>query len=178
MATGVHGFQLALPHPYYTRYRINELRSDSSAPTKFSIHLDDSPSQSSFKPIALPKELHHADLYFSSLTKGEEIPLKNNTQFARARRSPFIVLEWKNTPLTIGQAWLFIYFIFSLEPEIEQFRLRLFGPEKQLLEKDLKAVGLAIQHPAASSSEEGLAIDEILVLRGGLSFWATFYLAR
>lgn len=160
-------FELALPHPYYTKYRVT--RTVTSSTTPFQLQ-QQAPSTQNQKQSALTKPLHNPDVSFSGLSKGdEEIPLNINTPWARARRSLSSTLEWKGAKVpSIGQAWLIIYVLFSLCPEQEHFRLFLKGTDTEAVRQDLKSVGLAIDHPEESTPSTS-AHDELLILRS--MFW-------
>jgi hypothetical protein len=169
MATTFESFKLALPHPFNTRYSVQQVANSDTPLTKFQLQLNDSNTSSSVKSTALPKPLHNSELFFTSLSPGDDIPLTNNTQWARARRSPSMTLEWEGISPTIGQVWLFIYLVFSVRSETEQFRLSLSGENSEKLGDEINTVGLAIPHPRSLEGELETSSKDILVQRS--AFW-------
>ncbi|KAK8022074.1 hypothetical protein PG993_012841 [Apiospora rasikravindrae] len=152
---------LRLPHPYLTSYYVVK----SSTNDELSQLEARNTEGSSGKP--LPKPLHNPSLYFTDLTdlkSSERPPESNNTPWGRSRRAPETTFVWDGEPPNLGQAWLLIYVLFTLRPSMEVFRLALAGVGKEQLAHQLKAVGLAVDHPVAT----GL-VDELVVLRS--TFW-------
>lgn len=157
---------LRLPHPYLTSYTL----AKSTKTTKAGVSLLQVQPQKSSNGKDLPEPLHNTSLSFSEPTdlKSSERPSEsNNTPWGRARRSPFSIFSWDgaNAP-TLGQAWLIVYILFTIRPEMEYCRLTLEGTGKENLAKQLRAVLLAIDHPAAP---EASSSDELLLLRS--TFW-------
>ncbi|ORY68445.1 acyl-CoA N-acyltransferase [Pseudomassariella vexata] len=156
---------LKLPHPYLTPYFLvkSSKQSENSTPL-----LQVQPKSSgNGKP--LPEPLHSASLFFTEpidLKSSERPPESNNTPWGRARRAPSSSFTWEEgTPTpTLGQAWLLVYVLLTIRPQMEVFRLTLSGPGKESLARQLKSVLLAIDHPIAS----GLT-DELVILRS--TFW-------
>jgi hypothetical protein len=162
-------FQLALPQPYNNTYRVHQI-SNGGLSAVFQLQKVSSPLENDAAVAAKP--LHNENLFFSKLSKGEEVSLDNNTPWARARRSLLSTIEWKESDApAIGQVWLVIYAIFSIAPEQEHFRLILRGEDVEHVQHDLKSVGLAIDHPISSNEhiEASQSQKELLVLRS--TFW-------
>lgn len=160
MTTSMRGFQLALPQPYFTRYHVQESNVPASDPA-FQILLDKENTSSN-----LPTQLHNENLYFSELRNGDEVPANNNTQWARARRSPVLTFQWTTSESpNLAQIWLIVYAIFSFHTETEQFRLSLEGPEFVKIQQDLISVGLAIQ----SQAGEDPNTTALIIIRS--AFW-------
>lgn len=160
MTTSMIDFRLALPQPYSTKYRVRQTNVPASAPA-FQILLDE---ENAF--LNLPVQLHNDKLSFSKLKKGEEFAANDNTQWARARRSPVLTLRWPTSEIpSLAQIWLIIYAIFSLHTEPEQFRVLLEGPQPEKLQQDLISVGLAIQNQAG----EDASTTALIILRS--AFW-------
>ncbi|KAI1324316.1 acyl-CoA N-acyltransferase [Xylariaceae sp. FL0255] len=156
---------LKLPHPYQTAYTwVKSTRMNEDATPLFQVR--PLATQTSTTPLSEPL---HSDSIFSTepldLKSNERPPDSNNTPWGRARRSPCSTWIWEgeNAP-TLGQAWLLIYFLFTIRPSMEGFRLSLNGSGKDSIARQLRDVLLAIDHPIAT----GLT-DELLILRS--TFW-------
>ncbi|KAK8108488.1 hypothetical protein PG984_014289 [Apiospora sp. TS-2023a] len=158
---------LSLPHPYLTSYYLAKSSKKSESSSNAFLQLETRNTEgSSGKP--LPKPLHNPSLYFTELTdlkSSERPPESNNTPWGRSRRAPSSTFAWDGQQApNLGQAWLLVYVLFTLRPSMEVFRLSLEGAGKEQLAHQLKAVGLAVDHPVAT----GL-VDELVVLRS--TFW-------
>ncbi|KAK3989744.1 acyl-CoA N-acyltransferase [Cladorrhinum sp. PSN332] len=156
---------LKLPHPHQTPYIV--VKGEQGA-NSFQIRPGN--AKSTDKPLA--EALHSDSLFFTSpedLKLGDRPKDDNNTPWARARRTPSVTASWKGeTPATVGQIWLITYVIFVLRPSEEAFRLGLFGFGTEKLAAQLKAVGLAIDHPTTAIKDAPVT-KELLVSRG--AFW-------
>lgn len=158
---------LKLPHPYLTPYVLattSRTLDDGATPL-----LQIKPQKTTENTTPLPEPLHNDAVFFTKptdLKSSERPPVSNNTAWGRARRSPASTFTWEGeaATLTLSQAWLLIYVLFTIRPSMEHFRLTLSGPGKDGLAAQLKTVLLAIDHPIAT----GL-VDELLVLRS--TFW-------
>ncbi|KAJ9315899.1 hypothetical protein DTO271D3_3877 [Paecilomyces variotii] len=163
-----------LPEPFKTAYEIQVASTDQTWRI-FRLAL------SSFDDgaIAPPEPLHHPSLVFSELLTpdpSQTPPEGNNSPWARAKRSPACYLTWdgEDTP-SVGQIWNVVYAIFSLRPDPEIFRLVLSGVGRELLSKELEAVGLAIQHPDPSAPpnqpipQSSDHVGQLVILRR--TFW-------
>jgi hypothetical protein len=165
---------LKLPYPYLTSYGV--------APGPIASTYVLRPLDAGSRELAEP--LHNAALHFTAPEdpKLSERPSEsNNTAWGRARRSPSVTASWTGMDFeqapTLAQLWLVAYAVFTLRPEEEAFRLKLFGFGVAGVAEQLRAVGLAIAHPAPAASPSGTAPgnpqpeaqDELLVLRG--PFW-------
>lgn len=154
---------LKLPHPYQTAYHVvNE------GPDGFQLQ----PRGNSLTP--LPSPLHNDSLFFKSpedLKLGDRPKDSNNTPWGRARRTPSVTVSWKGeSPPTVGQLWLITYAIYILRPGSEAFRLGLYGFGALKLSAQLKATGLAIDHPTtAAISAPATPSKELVVSRS--AFW-------
>ncbi|KAI0178394.1 hypothetical protein LQW54_003514 [Pestalotiopsis sp. IQ-011] len=155
---------LKLPHPYLTPYVL-----EKSSKTNKSVPFFQAKPQQAAKGQSLPEPLHNAALFFTEPTdlKSSERPAEsNNTPWGRARRSPSSTFLWEGPKApTLGQAWLLVYILFTVRPQMEYCRLTLEGAGKESLSKQLKSVLLAIDHPANAETAE----DELLLLRS--TFW-------
>ncbi|KAK4457158.1 acyl-CoA N-acyltransferase [Cladorrhinum samala] len=153
---------LKLPHPYQTSYVV--VKGEQGA-NSFQIRPKDSKK-------ALPEPLHNDALFFTSpedLKLGDRPKDDNNTPWARARRTPSVTVSWKGeAPATLGQIWLIAYVIFVLRPSEETFRIGLVGFGADKLAAQLKAVGLAIDHPTTAIKDAPVT-KELVVSRG--AFW-------
>lgn len=154
-----------LPHPFLTSYRVRSIDD------KRVLALEHQPPTA--KP--LPKKLHLESLSWRDLIFSEESeqpPSNDNTSWARARRSPYTVFEWKEQLPTLGQIWGIVHAIFLAYPTNEYFRVNLLGKDKETLRTELLTTGLAIAHPKPWGSKEHGAkgeAKEILISRS--AFW-------
>ncbi|ETS83919.1 hypothetical protein PFICI_05795 [Pestalotiopsis fici W106-1] len=155
---------LKLPHPYLTPYVL----AKSSKANKSAPFFQAKPQQVA-NGKDLPEPLHNTSLFFTEPTdlKSSERPAEsNNTPWGRARRSPSSTFLWEGAEApTLGQAWLLVYILFTVRPQMEYCRLTLEGAGKESLATQLKSVLLAIDHPANPETAE----DELLLLRS--TFW-------
>ncbi|KAK3347962.1 acyl-CoA N-acyltransferase [Neurospora tetraspora] len=160
---------LKLPHPYQTSYLV--VKGESGVANSYQLKQQDNKA-------ALPRPLHNDSLFFTEpqdLKSSDKPHISINTPWGRARRSPSVAVSWKeSTAPTVGQLWLIAYVIFTLRPSEEAFRLSTYGFGADKLARQLKAVGLAIDHPAPATPEQQKlhgtdAGKELLLLRG--AFW-------
>lgn len=155
---------LKLPHPYLTPYVLEK----SSIANK-SVPFYQAKPQQAANGKSLSDPLHNTSLFFTEPTdlKSSERPAEsNNTPWGRARRSPSSTFLWEGAKApTLGQAWLLVYILFTVRPQMEYCRLTLEGAGKENLAKQLKSVLLAIDHPSNPETSE----DELLLLRS--TFW-------
>ncbi|KAK4186297.1 acyl-CoA N-acyltransferase [Podospora australis] len=157
---------LKLPHPYQAAYHIVSANNNNNT---FQLQ----PRGASLSPLPFP--LHNDSLFFTSpedLKLGDRPKDSNNTPWGRARRTPSVTVSWKDASShpTVGQLWLLTYALFILRPSSEAFRLNLSGSDSSLLASQLKATGLAIDHPTtASINAPPSTNDELVISRG--AFW-------
>ncbi|KAK9794189.1 putative Acyl-CoA N-acyltransferase [Seiridium cardinale] len=158
---------IKLPHPYLTPY--GQVKSSKTSQSGAPL-LQVQPQQAS-NGKDLPAPLHSSSVFFAEPTdlKSSERPAEsNNTPWGRARRSPSSTISWDGTKApTLGQAWLLVYILFTIRPQMEFCRLTLEGTAKESLAKQLKAVLLAIDHP--KNAEAAGADNELVLLRS--TFW-------
>lgn len=162
---------LRLPHPYLTSYSIHQSRIAKVGSQWLQIVPD---AERSSCGETLPVTLHN-DISFTlpiEPDSRESPAASNNTFWARVRRSPKAEVRWDgNVRATIGQLWLIVYAVFTLKPELEDFRISMRGPNNKKLAEELKAVSLAIARP--SSEIDASAVDgehdELVIPRG--TFW-------
>jgi hypothetical protein len=143
-------FTICLPHPYLTKYIAKKTSIDQlhNVSYQLSESTEISENQSQESP---PAPLHNPSLHFSSLTDGHDIPLADNTPWARAPRSPSLTFKWTSIdPSTVAQLWLLIYSCFTVCYSEECIRLNLVGTQASLIRNELISVGLAISHPGKS----------------------------
>ncbi|KAI1849765.1 hypothetical protein JX265_008103 [Neoarthrinium moseri] len=155
---------LKLPHPYLTPYVLVK----SSKTSKAGAQLLQAQPQAAGNGKAPSEPLHSTSLFFTEpadLKSSERPAESNNTPWGRARRSPSSTFTWDGTSApTLAQAWLLVYVLFTIRPQMEYCRLTLDGSGKEKLATQLKSVLLAIDHPTESE-----AVDELLLLRS--TFW-------
>ncbi|KAG6009894.1 hypothetical protein E4U21_000996 [Claviceps maximensis] len=142
--------KIRLPHPYRTTYHLQASPTTTGADGIRSYFLRQDTTQA-VDAESLPEALHDEDILFTQLAavEADQIDESNNTQWARARRSPAWRIEWKEasrTP-TVGQVWLFLYAFFTLHGQVEAFRLRLQGRGADDLSRALLLSMVAIDHP-------------------------------
>ncbi|KAG5991540.1 hypothetical protein E4U54_003864 [Claviceps lovelessii] len=190
-ATSQHqqpSIKIRLPHPYRTTYHLQLLPTTTGTDGARTYFLrQDTTNGRDEEPF--PEVLHDERVLFTQLeaVEADRIDEANNTQWARARRSPAWRIDWeasktgktgKETP-TVGQVWLFLYAFFTLHHQVESFRLRLRGPAADELSKALLLSMVAIEHPrrvddaaatsAKTPAETSADTPELLVLRS--AFW-------
>ena len=137
---------VCLPEPYKTRYELK-----ATSPRSFRlVH-----AEQQNEGLAPPAPLHHESLTFSeptSIDQSKRLSNADNTPFAIAQRAPTVVLSWQSTqPPTVGQVWIVIYAIVTLQSKPEIFTVQLSGSGKEALSEELQAVGLARPHPGPST---------------------------
>ena len=139
-----------LPEPYKTTYSI-DVRAVHDGLRVFQLRRTPRPDEG----IAPQQPLDNPNLKFSDLAQPDASkvpPEGNNSAWARAQRSPVTWLSWEGAePPSAGQIWAVVYALLSLQTEYEIFRAVLSGEGKELLAKELRAVGLAAEHPSPSA---------------------------
>ncbi|PLB44517.1 hypothetical protein P170DRAFT_417196 [Aspergillus steynii IBT 23096] len=141
---------IRLPEPYKTTYDLQVI-SVQHGIRQFQLRR----SPRSDEGMPPPEPLHHDSLKFTDLSRPDATntpPEGNNSAWARAQRSPVTHWTWDGqyTP-TVGQIWNVIYALLTLQSDFEIFRVVLAGEGKDILARELQAVGLAIQHPSPSA---------------------------
>lgn len=162
--------KVRLPHPYLTTYHLPPSPKKVNGNSTYFLR-QEKPSGSE---SPLPHPFHDENFLFSQLKPAEadNIPDTDNTEWARARRSPVWSINWESTAApSISQAWLFFYAHFTVNHEVETFRLQLNGPGAKDLRKALLLSAVAIEHPRPvdESTQFDNKASEILVLRS--AFW-------
>lgn len=182
----LENLSICLPHPYLTRYVVKSIPRDliATAPEKlpikangtaFRLFLAATHEQNrNFQEPKFP--LHSPFLSFDSLTRGNEISVTDNTQWARARRSPSFTCTWISAQApSIGQIWLVVYFLFTAHFDEEAIRLFLCGSHTAVVREELITLGLAVAHPlpcretSMHDTWTSLSDQEIVLLRS--AFW-------
>ncbi|KAL6712233.1 hypothetical protein ACN47E_000110 [Coniothyrium glycines] len=168
---------LKLPHPYLTSYTVRTTRSPSQL-----VRNQILPSEGE-KPVAvgvaLPELLHNDTIHFSDiafLPKDETPPNGDNSSWARARRSPFLTINWTDGRPSVPQLWLVAYALVSLHPLVENFRIILSGKDDQSLAQDLYMTGLFHPHPKSSNpagSQQGHLLLRSTFWQGAASPFGT-----
>jgi hypothetical protein len=156
---------LKLPHPYLTPYLVKKTE-DGNTYQLTPGELDPGSQQP-------PQPLHNAAVSFSDpqdLKSSDRPNDSNNTPWARARRNPSVTVSWTATaqPPTIGQLWLIVYAVFTIRPGEECLRLNTHGPGSARLAHQLKALGLATDHPMTTTTNSQIPL-ELLISRN--AFW-------
>ncbi|EDU41117.1 aerobactin siderophore biosynthesis protein iucB [Pyrenophora tritici-repentis] len=158
---------LKLPHPYLTTYTISNV-APSGQPTSYQIQLI--PSTSTGKEVAPPTVLHNEAISFTDIATldGDAVPpTRDNSSWARARRSPYLTVSWNQDRPSVPQLWLVAYALVSLHPLVESFRVVLSGKDSTSLAQELYGTGLFHPHPKASNPTAPQ--DGHLLLRA--TFW-------
>lgn len=160
--------KVRLPHPYLTAYYLEP----SSEVQDGSQLLQLRKGEGAARP--LPQALHNDELYFTApqpVNQDTAVPASNNTAWARAQRSPSSICTWAGSAPTVGQVWLYLYAVFTVQEEVETFRLQLKGPDAETLAHALRVSMVAIDHPApVSSATKYTAVpNELLIMRS--AFW-------
>ncbi|KAL3475511.1 acyl-CoA N-acyltransferase [Aspergillus californicus] len=141
---------LRLPEPYKTTYRLQVVSVQHGVRK---LQLRRSPRVDDGMPP--PEQLHRDSLHFTDLKEPDQSNPRlkgNNSAWARAQRSPVTHWTWegKEAP-SVGQIWNVVHGLLTLRTEFEAFRAILSGPGKGPLAKELRAVGLATEHPSPSA---------------------------
>ncbi|KAF2220761.1 acyl-CoA N-acyltransferase [Elsinoe ampelina] len=160
------GYQsVRLPHPWLTRYRV---AADAESPTTLRLKFEQQPDDG----LSVPQNLHNDALSWTDLATGpstELPPLNDNSDWARARRSPGTSFRWEGDEIpTLGQFWNVVHAIYLAYPALEYFRADLRGTGKDIVTEELLNTGLAAKHPVADLAAKGSS-EELLILRG--AFW-------
>ncbi|KAI9932320.1 hypothetical protein ASPWEDRAFT_154116 [Aspergillus wentii DTO 134E9] len=163
-----------LPEPYKTTYDLQVIAVQHGL-RHFQLRRSPRPDEG----IPPPEPLHHETLKFTDLASpdpSQTPPEGNNSAWARAQRSPLTYLTWAGTEApSVGQIWNTVHAILTLRSENEIFRAVLSGPGRDVLAKELQAVGLAVDHPSPSAPP-GQAIPESVSHHGQLVFYrSTFW---
>ncbi|KAJ5084260.1 hypothetical protein NUU61_008839 [Penicillium alfredii] len=174
MATSLQPLEPAkirLPHPYLTTYHLVASSKIFEGTRSFQLRKADNADEA--QPF--PQALHNEQLYFNALQpviSEMAVPPSNNTAWARAQRSPSYTCSWESEPApTVGQFWLFLYSIFTVQEELETFRLQLQGPNADTVAQALRLSMVAIDHPRPVSPTTKFqpTPNELLVLCS--AFW-------
>lgn len=165
---------MCLPHPYLTRYIAEPQQGSSDISTYRLVPASESSKKGAEKQPSF--SLHNGALSFSSLVKGRDIPLSDNTQWARIQRSPSVTIAWNSIESpTIAQIWLLIYSYFTVYYNEENIRLSLVGSQTNILREELVAVGLAKLHPLPfrtddlADKQHNFQTENVVLIRS--SFW-------
>jgi hypothetical protein len=163
--------KIRLPHPYLTTYNVAPSSKAVCDTQSFQLRKADNAQEA--QPF--PQALHNDQLYFTvpiPVNSESAPPTSNNTAWARAQRSPSSIARWENqTAPTVGQIWLYLYTIFTVQEDIETFRLQLQGPHADAVAHALRLSMVAIDHPRPISTSTTFkpTPNEVLILRG--AFW-------
>ena len=161
---------IRLPHPYLTSYNLDAAAAAHSY--RISLALPQ-PADATLPPL----ELHNDALSFTipTATPGAPDALRDNTPYARARRSLHSTVSWTGaaTP-TVGQLWLMAYVLFETYHAQETIRITLAGAGAATLAGALLTEQLVIAHPALTTPAQPFAdktfrTDELLLSRA--AFW-------
>jgi N5-hydroxy-L-ornithine N5-transacylase len=160
--------RVKLPHPFLTEYLVRTVAG--TTPAKLVLTLEHQPPDG--RPLAEP--LHLAELSWLELTaapRNECPPSRDNSPWARARRSPSTVFSWAGKTPSLGQIWNVIHAIYLSNPIHEAFRLALLGEGQDVVRDELLATGLGIEHPRESHRKEipTARTEDLLILRS--AFW-------
>ncbi|CAG8168324.1 unnamed protein product [Penicillium salamii] len=162
-----------LPEPYKTTYQFHVVSSEQKVRT---FQLLRSPRED--EGIPPPRQLDNASLSFTDLIHPDPSTTpedSNNSPWARAQRSPFVHFTWMSSEApTVGQIWNIIYAIQTLHSDFEVFRAVLSGIGKDLITRELKAVGLAIAHPEPSAAP-GKPVPTSTTHQGELVFFRSSF---
>lgn len=161
-------FILRLPEPYFTTYEVFESGRENSGIARLQLRRSRPTPSSLPDGSEPPTRLHSHDLTFTEpLTLKDQSPKRDNTAWARARRSPVVQFDWsRDSAPTLAQLWLTLYALFERWPQYEQLRLVMKGWNAASAKGQLIAVMLAIKHPlqmtpAADRKAESATSDNV-----------------
>ncbi|KAL4786319.1 acyl-CoA N-acyltransferase [Aspergillus varians] len=141
---------IRLPEPYKTTYRLQVVSVQHGVRK---LQLRRSPRVDDCMPP--PEPLHRDSFHFTDLREPDPFTIPqegNNSAWARAQRSPVTYWLWEGKePPSVAQIWNVLHALLTLRTEFEIFRAVLSGQGKELLAKELQAVGLAAAHPSPSA---------------------------
>ncbi|KAJ5178894.1 hypothetical protein N7492_002104 [Penicillium capsulatum] len=162
--------KIRLPHPYLTTYYL-----EPSSKSQVGNRLLQLRKAEEGEAQPFPHALHNNRVYFGApqpVNPEIAVPASNNTAWARAQRSPSASCVWEgaSTP-TVGQIWLFLYAVFTVQQEIEAFRLQLQGSDAEALAHSLRLSMVAIDHPRPVNNATSFqpTHNELLIMRS--AFW-------
>ncbi|KAG6103558.1 hypothetical protein E4U31_002733 [Claviceps sp. LM219 group G6] len=172
--------KIRLPHPYLTTYHLHLAPTPPPTDDSRTYFLrQDEQAVNEGEPF--PAVLHDESILFTELGPAPDvIDEADNTEWARARRSPSWRIDWTASAATptLGHVWLFLYAFFTMHHHVETFRLRLQGQGTADVTEQLLQSMVAIQHPQRINSNNSSSLsksnddsnnDELLILRS--AFW-------
>lgn len=163
--------KIRLPHPFLTTYYLEQAATSNEGRQSYRLRQANS-TQETGEPF--PQALHNDGLVFSNLppVDADNIHEADNRAWARARRSPVWALSWEcQEQPTLAQAWMFLYTFFTYENNVEEFRLRLEGPDAKNLAASLCSSMVAIELPKPTEVAVAAPQKEIEVLVLRSTFW-------
>ncbi|KAG5959894.1 hypothetical protein E4U58_004822 [Claviceps cyperi] len=168
--------KIRLPHPYRTTYHLHLAPTPTPPPTDGSrTYFLRQGEQAVDEGEPFPVVLDDESILFTELGPAPDVmDDADNTEWARARRSPLWRIDWTGnaaTP-TLGHVWLFLYALFTMHHDVETVRLRLQGQGGADVTEQLLQSMVAMQHPQRNntcSNSQDCSNDELLILRS--AFW-------
>ncbi|KAG6114680.1 hypothetical protein E4U13_003252 [Claviceps humidiphila] len=171
--------KIRLPHPYLTTYHLHLAPTPPPTDDSRTYFLrQDEQAVDEGEPF--PAVLHDESILFTELgLTSDVIDEADNTEWARARRSPSWCIDWTASAATptLGHVWLFLYAFFTMHHDVETFRLRLQGQGAADVTEQLLQSMVAMQHPQRINSNKTLSKsnddsnnDELLLILRS-AFW-------
>ncbi|KAJ5630586.1 uncharacterized protein N7484_010686 [Penicillium longicatenatum] len=102
---------------------------------------------------SLPVELHDDNIQFTrpSVVTSTGLPAITALRQQRPQQGPLSICSWDSTGvITVNHIWLILYTIFTIEPELETFRLQLYGPGSDAISEDLRLSMVALNSDGCS----------------------------
>ncbi|KAJ5777137.1 hypothetical protein N7520_000383 [Penicillium odoratum] len=140
--------RIRLPYPFLTSFDLVSLDSQNHEVFQLS-------QKERFAGEApLPVELHHDNISFTRPRVSNSTGLATAITASRQcgpSEGPVSICAWDDERIvTIHHIWLVLYTIFTIEPELEIFRLQLKGPGSDTISEDLRLSMVALNSNGCS----------------------------
>lgn len=134
--------KVRLPYPFLTTFH---LVPSHDAQDKEAFQL--SQNEGFAGEASLPVELHHDNISFTRprVFTSTGLPTITALHQQGSRQDLVSICAWDGTKIaTVNHIWLILYTIFTIEPDLETFRLQLDGPGSDTIAKELRLSMVAL----------------------------------